>query len=180
MRQPSGASIPETRGIAGITSAGIVDDPGSAFSGGSGTKALGRFFGPPAAGGGARPSGDNAPVMRLGSKEFRNRRQDLRAPFRMRIMPRSLDDLQLRCRDAGRELALMLWREDEVCTPLQHQGGNRDLAEAVHDRPALHELLSAEDQRLLRKPGPPIPLPARSSYATWTAAGASSGRSSSA
>lgn len=50
--------------------------------------------------------------------------------------------------DSGRQLVLMLGREHEVVTPRHRQRRRRDLAEAVHDLPALEQVAASEDQRL--------------------------------
>jgi hypothetical protein len=60
----------------------------------------------------------------------------------------ALDDPQAGAGDPGRQLALALGREQEVVAPGHHQRRHRDLAEAVHHRPAREQVAAGEDQRL--------------------------------
>jgi hypothetical protein len=80
---------------------------------------------------------------------------DLGGLLGVRIVAGAVDDLHARLGDAGRQLALTLGREHEVIPPGQHQRRHGDLAEAVHDRPAVEQVAAGEDERLRPVPGAP-------------------------
>jgi hypothetical protein len=74
----------------------------------------------------------------------------------VRIVASALDDLEARVGDPSRKCNLMLRGKQEVVPSRHHQRRHRDLAEPIHDRPALEQLAAPEDERL--GPGLRAPL----------------------
>src|SRR5215468_5367482 len=85
---------------------------------------------------------------RVRGQEVPDGRHDLGGLFRVRAVACAVDDLEARIGEAGRQLLLTAWREHEIVIPGHHQRRDRDLAEAVHDRPGLEQVAAGEDERL--------------------------------
>src|SRR5688572_16077587 len=74
------------------------------------------------------------------------------------VVAGTLDDLEPGTGDPGRQLGLVLGREQEVVAPGDDEGWSPDLADPMHHAPSGKEMTTRKDERLAAEHGAPLTM----------------------